>query len=105
MARRRYRKTRSIRRRRGFRRRSGVRKALSRVRSLSRKIAGEVKKMDVNAIVPETSFTQITNAVGTSSDNATSLPDFGYLYSVFADVNSSSTDAVQGLVLGDFVGE
>lgn len=57
MVRRRYRKTRSMRRRRGFRRRSGVRKALSRIRSLSRKVAGEVKKMDVNAIVPETSFT------------------------------------------------
>lgn len=83
MARRRYRKTRSIRRRRGFRRRSGVRKALSRVRSISRKIAGEVKKIDVNAIVPETAFTQITSAIGTSADNATSLPDFAYCYNVF----------------------
>lgn len=57
MARRYRRKVRSGRRRRGFRRRTGVRKALSRVRSLSRKIAGEVKKIDVNSIVPETSFT------------------------------------------------
>lgn len=105
MARRYRRKVRSGRRRRGFRRRTGVRKALSRVRSLSRKIAGEVKKIDVNAIIPETSFTQITNAVGTAADTATSLPDFGYLYSVFSDASSSSTDSTQGLDLGDFIGE
>lgn len=104
MARRRYRKTRSIRRRRGFRRRSGVRKALSRVRSLSRKIAGEVKKMDVNAIIPENSFTLITPALGTATDNATSLPDFAYVYNVFSD-SSNTVDASQGLDLGDFVGE
>lgn len=56
---RRYRKVRSRRRRsrRRFRRRSAAGKALRRVRSLSRKIAGEVKKLDVNAIIPEDAFT------------------------------------------------
>lgn len=55
---RRYRKARTGRRRiRRLRRRTVSRKALRIARSVSRKMAGEVKKMDVNAIIPETSFT------------------------------------------------
>lgn len=59
MARRRFRKARSYRRRRGHRRfrRSTARKALRIARSVSRKMAGEVKKNDVNAIIPENKFT------------------------------------------------
>lgn len=57
-------------------------------------MAGEVKKMDVNAIVPETSFTQISAALGTSADNATSLPDFGFLYNVFADTDNTTSDSI-----------
>lgn len=104
MARRRYRKVRSGRRRKGFRRRSGVRKALSRVRSLSRKMAGEVKKIDVNAIIPEEKFTPLSPAIGPSSDIATSLPDFGYLYNIFQDADDNTPDSVQGINIGDFVG-
>lgn len=61
--------------------------------------------MDVNAIIPENSFTQISPALGTAADNATSLPDFGYLYNVFIDSSSSTVNSAQGLQLGDFVGE
>lgn len=85
---RRYRKSRRFRRRRLRRFRSRASKALTKVRSLSRKIAGEVKKMDKNAIVPENSFTQLTAAVGTASDIAGSLPDYGYLYPVFTTNNN-----------------
>lgn len=80
--------------RRGFRRRRTVaRKALTRVRSLSRKIAGEVRKADWNAIIPENAFTQITPAVGTSADLASSLPDFGYLYTVWNTSTSGNVGA------------
>lgn len=90
--RRRYRKTRSGRRRR-FRRRTVATKALRIARSVSRKMAGEVKKMDVNAIIPETKFTQITDALGTAADNAFSLPDFAYVYGVFRDSMSNTNDS------------
>lgn len=69
---RRYRKARSSRRRfrrRRFSRRGTARKALRIARSVSRKMAGEVKKMDVNDIIPENKFNQITNALGTAADN------------------------------------
>lgn len=61
--------------------------------------------MDVNAIIPENKFTQISNAVGTAADNATSLPDFGFVYNVFNDVTDGTADSEQGIQLGDFVGE
>lgn len=65
------------------RRKSGVRKALSMARSLTRKMAGEVKKLDVNAIIPESDFVAITSPLGTAADNPVSLPDFSYVYDVF----------------------
>lgn len=99
MRRRSYRKARRTRRRRGsFRRRSVVRKALSLARSVTRKMAGEVRKLDVNAIIPEENFTVLTPALGTAADNAQSLPDFGYVYNVFGGAS------VQGLEIDDFTG-
>lgn len=62
-------------------------KAIRIARSVSRKVAGEVKKTDLNAIIPETAFTSLTPAVGSAADNATSLPDFGYLYTPFGGSN------------------
>lgn len=58
MARRRYRKARGRRSRRRYSRRGRkATKALRMARSLSRKMAGEVKKLDANAIIPENKFT------------------------------------------------
>lgn len=101
----RFRKSRARRFRRRRSRRSLGGKALRIARSVSRKMAGEVKKNDVNAIIPENKFTQLSNALGTSADNPTSLPDFGYLYNVFTDGSSVTEDSIQGINLGDFIGE
>lgn len=57
MARRRFRKSKSGRRRKHYKRRTVAGKAIRIARSVSRKMAGEVKKIDVNAIVPESRFT------------------------------------------------
>lgn len=79
--RRRYRKSFRRKGRRLYRRRKTVaRKALRVARSVSRKMAGEVRKIDVNEIIPENKFTQLSPAFGTAADNAQSLPDYGFVY-------------------------
>lgn len=105
--RRRYRKGSSRRRgRRSYKRRyRRAGKALRLARSINRKIDAEVKKQDVNAIIPEGAFTQITPALGTAADNASSLPDFAYLYNVFNTGELSTGTEEQGIRVGDFVGE
>lgn len=99
--RRRYRKSFRRKGRRLYRRRKTVaRKALRIARSVNRKMAAEVRKLDWNAIIPESDFQQLSPAFGTSNDKADSLPDYGYLYPIF----SSSNGMVQGVNINDFAG-
>lgn len=90
---RRYRRKAYRRPRRTRRRRSVAHKALRLARTVSYKMAGEVKKMDNNQLVSATAFTQMTPG------SSTSLADFALLYSVFGNAG-----AVQGFEIDDFIG-